>query len=147
MQEPSSNLAHLATITSRPEALVIASALEHEGIPVWIDGLWHASVDPISVALGGYRLRVPIAEWGPASGLIEELGLPDADVVYAGQRHAVLKLLLVYIGYWYFWCIPGAIMGAFSASLLALVPLNTFTAIPVDPRGRNDFHLAPQDDT
>ncbi len=145
MQEQTGNLAHLATITSRPEALVIASALEHEGIPVWIDGLWHASVDPISVALGGFRLRVPISEWGTASKLIAELGLPDSDLACDGQRHAVMKLLLVWIGYWYFWCIPGAIMGALPASLLALVPINAFTAMPVDPRGRADWYLAQED--
>lgn len=144
MQEQTGNLAHLATITSRPEALVVASALEHAGIRTWIDGVHYASVDPISVALGGHRLRVFADQWQEASDILREMDLPGGELAYKGQQLSVIKVLLVYIGYWYFWLVPGVIMGALLAGLLALAPLNAFTAVPVDPRGRNDFHLAPK---
>ena len=46
MQDGEGRLAHIATISSRPHALVVATLLEHDGIPVRIDGVWHAWVDP-----------------------------------------------------------------------------------------------------
>lgn len=135
------NIAHIATITSRAEALVIASALEHEEIPVWIDAVHHASVDPISIALGGHRLTVPSGDWERASDLIRELDLPGALPAYRGQQFAVMRLLAVYVGPHFFFGIPAFIAGLTPwPTLLALtmMPLG----VPVDPRGQNDFYLA-----
>ncbi|MGB3166310.1 MAG: hypothetical protein WBA68_05970 [Alteraurantiacibacter sp.] len=135
-------LAHIATITSRPHALVVATLLEAEGIPVWIDGEWHASADPLSVALGGHRLTIPVSEWHRASELIAEVGLPCAEVAYEGGRQAILRFLAVCYGPLVFLGIPAAIAGIVSATVLALVPISAITT-PVDPRGRNDWLLAP----
>mgnify|MGYP001044244957 CR=1 FL=1 len=134
-------VAHLATITSRPHALVIASALEHDGIPVWIDGVYHASVDPLSIALGGHRLTIPIDEWGAASALIREMGLPDAEIAHQGQTQAVMRVLAFFIGFEVFVGVPALIVGALPLAAIAWVPLSLI-GIPVDPRGHNEFHLA-----
>ena len=139
-----SNRFHLATITSRPEAFVIASVLEHEGIPVFLDGVWHASVDPMSVALGGHRLYVPVQEHGKASALIREIGLQDAPIAYRGARRAIGRVLGVLMGAHVFFGVPGMIAGAlpFASWLLWFfaIPLGT----PVDPRGQNDYFLSDE---
>ena len=138
-------LAHIATITSRPHALVVATLLEDAGIPVWVDGAWHASADPISIALGGHRLTIPVGEWARASALIVEAELPKADVAYEGGRRAVLRFLGICYGPLLLFGVPGAIAGLVPAVALALLPLSVATT-PVDPRGRNDWHLAPVED-
>ena len=145
MPDSGEGLAHIATVTSRPHALVVATLLEAEGIPVWIDGVWHASADPISVALGGHRLTIPVSEWVRASALIAEAGLPDAEIAYEGGRRAILRFLAVCYGPLLFFGIPAAIAGIVPAAVLALIPVSAITT-PVDPRGRNDWLLAPVDD-
>lgn len=146
MQETPGNLVHLATVTSRVEALLIASALEHEGIPVWTDAAQHASVDPISVALGGHRLRIPRSEWHAASALVRELGLPERDIVYRGQQRSVLRFVALYCGTQLLLGIPAFLLGLLPALWLASVPLSAL-GIPVDPRGRNEFHLVSEQGT
>jgi hypothetical protein len=132
LQEVAGNLVHLATVTSQVEALVIANALEHQGIPVWIDGAWHAAVDPISVALGGHRLRIPVSEWRIASSLVRELDLPGREPVYLGQRRAVLRFCTIYFGIHLIFGLPGLFMGLLPAAMLTSVPLSMLT-IPIDP--------------
>lgn len=139
--EQQGNLADLATVTSRNEALVIASALEHAGVTVWIDGVHHASVDPISVALDGHRLRVFAGQWEEASAIVREMGLPEGEVVFRGQRLAMQKLLFAYIGSHFFFLVPGIIAGV-QAPLVLLPMLLSVLGIPVDPRGSNDWFLA-----
>lgn len=138
----SSRLVHFATITSRVEAFVLRSALESEGIHVWMGAEHHGGTEVISHALGGYRLEIFEADLPRASALARELDWPDGEIIYEGQKQAVLKLLAVLLGYQFFWTIPAVIMGAFPASMLALILLNQLTYTPVDPRGRNDFYLA-----
>ncbi|MBH5321408.1 hypothetical protein [Aurantiacibacter sediminis] len=136
-----SDLAHVATITSRPHALVIASALEHEGIPVWIDGVWHASADPLSNALGGHRLTIPVADHAAASSLIREMGLPDAEIASEGQTRATQLLVALFLGPTLFFGIPAVIAGLLAPASLLVVLIGIPTALPVDPRGQNDFFL------
>ena len=135
-------LAHIATITSRPHALVVATLLENDGIPVWIDGDYHASVDPISVALGGHRLTISVSEWGRASALIRDAGLPWHGVAYRGGQRAVLRFVGVCYGTLLALGIPGAFLGLVPYQAIPLIPLAAITT-PVDPRGPNDWHLAP----
>ncbi|WP_271079074.1 hypothetical protein [Aurantiacibacter sp. MUD61] len=142
-REPS-NLAHVATITSRPHALVIASALEHEGIPVWIDGVWHASAYPISIALGGHRLTIPVADHAAASSLIRDMGLPDAEIASEGQTRATQLLVALFLGPTLFFGIPAVIAGLLAPFSLFLALIGIPTGLPVDPRGRNEFHLVEE---
>ncbi|MEL1251808.1 hypothetical protein [Aurantiacibacter gilvus] len=138
------NLADLATITSRNEALVIASALEHAGVRTWIDGVHHASVDPISIALGGHRLRVFADQWEEASAIVHEMGLPDGEIVFEGQKLAVQKLLFAFVGLHVFLVIPNIIAGLLPLTSLWLLP-SAALGVPVDPRGQNDWYLAQDD--
>lgn len=131
----------LAIVTSRPEALVIATMLEAHGILVDVGATWHASVDPISVGLGGHHIRVPACDHGIASELIREVGLPESDVAFAGARYAVQKLLAVYVGLQLFIMVPAAIAGWFPLYQFGLLPLQVL-GVQVDPRGRNDYLLS-----
>lgn len=136
-----SGLKLLAIVTSRPEALVIASMLEANGILVDVDGAWHASVDPISIALGGHRIRVAAQDYLPASDLIREMGLPDSEIAYEGGRAAIARFLAVFVGCQVFFIVPALIAGAIPLTMLAQLPLSVL-GVPVDPRSRNDYLLA-----
>jgi hypothetical protein len=134
-------MAVLAILTSRAEALVLASMLEAAGFLVHIDGEYHASANPISVALGGHRLRVPAWQHAEASALVRELDLPAQQVSYKGGQQAVVRLFSVYLGCQFFWAIPAAIGGLFP--WIGLLGIAVFPlGIPVDPRGKPDWHLA-----
>lgn len=133
----------IAIVTSRAEALVIASMLEAAGVFVDVDAEHHASVNPISVALGGHRLRVPGEDLKLASGVIREVGLPDAPIAYEGGRLAVLKFISVLLGSHVFFMVPGIILGAIPALMLFQLPLSAL-GIATDPRGRNEYYLASE---
>ncbi|MEO5705479.1 MAG: hypothetical protein ABIT10_13795 [Alteraurantiacibacter sp.] len=134
------DLALLAILTSRAEALVVASMLEAAGIHVHVGGEYHASVDPISVALGGHRLRVPAWQHADASAIVHEVGLPTQPASYKGGQQAVVRLLAVYVGLQFFLAIPAAIAGLFPwGGLLGIAFVSL--GVPVDPRGQPDWHL------
>lgn len=144
MQEQTGNLAHLATITSRPEALVIASALEHAGIETFLDGMYHCSIYPYSVALGGHRLRVYADKWEEASAVVREIGLPRSQIACQGQQRAVLRILALYVGPHFFLGVPAVIAGIFPPAILVTFA-SLALGVPTDPRGQNDWHLAQED--
>lgn len=134
----------LAVLTSRAEAIVLASTLEAAGIHVYIDAEYHASVDPISVALGGHRLRVPAWQHAAASDLVRDMDLPAQPVSYKGGQRAVLRLLSVYLGTQLVWVIPATVAGLFPINIVLGIMLGAL-GVPVDPRGRPDWHLAAVD--
>lgn len=130
----------LAIVVSRAEALVIASVLDAAGIHVWIDGEAHASVDPISVALGGHRLRVPAWQHSAASKVVREVGLEQQTVSYKGGRLAIIRFLAVLVGSQVFIALPAVIAGVwpwFALTGILFSPLG----VPVDPRGRAQYML------
>ena len=134
----------LAILTSRAEALVLASMLEAAEIQVSLDGEYHASVDPISVALGGHRLRVPRWQHEAASALVRELELPAQPVSYRGGQQAVIRLLAVYLGTVMFWALPAMVAGLLPWSMVPAFLLQPL-GIPVDLRSRPDWYLAEPD--
>ena len=138
----STRLVHFATITSRVEAFVMRSVLEDHGIHVWLGAEHHAGVEFISEALGGYRLEIFEADLIVASDLARELDWLDGEIIYEGQQQAVQRLLAVVFGVLIFFGIPAMIQGAMSLGVFLLAALNIPTALPVDPRGPNEFHLA-----
>lgn len=131
----------IGIVTSRAEALVIASMLEAGGIDVWLGGEYHASVEVNSVALGGHVLRVPLLRYDDASALIREVGLPDAELVWRGGRVAIGRLMAAWLGLQMFFGIPAAVAGLLPWAGLLFAPLN-LVLLPVDPRGRNEYFLA-----
>lgn len=65
----------IAVIWNRPELQTFVAMLDAHGIPVFVSGEWHASVEPYSVALGGHEVRVPTAFMGQATAISASLDL------------------------------------------------------------------------
>jgi hypothetical protein len=145
MDEPGHDdaMAVIAIVVSRVEALVLVSALEASGILTVAGGVHHASVEVNSLALGGHRIPVPVAQWQEASAVLREIGA-DRDWQFSeGLRRAVSRFLALWVGLY------GAAMaltvaaGVFPAWALAGIPLAALT-VPVNPQGRGDFYLADE---
>ena len=130
----------LAIVVSRVEALVVASVLDAAGIHVWIGGEAHASVDPISLALGGHRLLVPAWQHVTASNFVREVVLEQHEVSFEGGRSAIMRFLALLVGSQLFVALPAAIVGVwpwFALTGILFSPLG----VPVDPRGRAQYVL------
>lgn len=93
-------LATIAILVSRVEALCLADMLRVEGILVHVGGDAHASVQVISLALGGHRIMVPVSQYAHASDLIREVGARsplDIQQRAAESRCAVCWLVCRYL--------------------------------------------------
>jgi hypothetical protein len=131
----------LAIIVSRSEAIVVASMLEAEGIFVHVGGLHHASVQVISVALGHYRISVPVWQYEDASAIVAD-NFGAAEWQFSqGLQTAVIKLFLAWFGSFVLMAGPSLITaGAGGLAFLFLLPLS-FATMPVNPQGRSDYFL------
>ncbi|NMN05771.1 MULTISPECIES: hypothetical protein [unclassified Novosphingobium] len=130
----------LAILISRPEALVVASMLEANGIPVCVGAQGHAGVSINSLALGGHRLWIPASHHAIASDLLDEVLGEEEWAFSYGLRRAVLRSMSLWAA-----CniVPGAIAvyaGILPAFALLALPLAAFT-VPVNPQGRGDYFL------
>ncbi len=133
----------VANMVSRVDAMVARSVLENAGVIVHISGEYHTAAEPISVALGGYRLFVPYWHLAEASLALREAGMPEHDVAYEGGKLAVLRFWLAVMGAHFFLAVPAFIAGfhpLLSLGMILLQPLG----IPVDPRGRAEFFLVEE---
>lgn len=129
----------IANIVSRPEALVVASMLEAAGIIVRINGEHHASVDPISIALGGYRLTVPDWQLEDASRILGDTFGSAGFTFSEGLQTAVIKLLLVYLSTSLAIIILTALKFGLSSPLLLGLPFLQALGTPVNPQGRSEY--------
>lgn len=138
--EPSDCMVQLAALMSRSEALVVASMLEANGIPVFVGAGGHGSVEMNSVALGGYRLWIPGSHHRAASDLLVEVLGEDEWSFCPAARTAVLRFL----GLWA--VLQAAALGiaivgiGLPVSSLLAVPLSLLT-VPVNPQARGDYYL------
>ncbi|GAA4642227.1 hypothetical protein GCM10023115_04500 [Pontixanthobacter gangjinensis] len=107
--------------------------LEDNGIFVHVDGSNHASVDFISLALGGHRIRILKCDYGKASALIRETGAADSWEFSFGHRKAVVRLL----------CSWGGLQCAAALWSFVFVPLSIL-AMPINPQGRGDYFLSAE---
>jgi hypothetical protein len=131
----------IAIVVSRVEAAVLLSVLEAEGIIAVAGGYHHASVEVISLALGGHRIWVPASQWAEASAILREAGA-DRDWQFCeGLRRAVLRFLAVWVALYGAAMAATVAAGLYSAWGLLGVPFAALT-VPVNPQGRGDFYLA-----
>jgi len=131
----------IAIVVSRVEALVLISVLEAEGILVFAGAIHHASVEVISLGLGGHRLWVPASQWREASAILRETGA-DRDWQFSwGLQRAVLRFLALWMGVYAAVVAWGVAAGAASLWAMVGIPLSALT-VPVNPQGRGDFYLA-----
>jgi hypothetical protein len=133
----------IAIVVSRVEALVLVSSLEAAGILAVAGGVHHASVEVISLALGGHRISVPASQWQEASTILRELGADREWQFCEGLRRAVLRFLALWVALYGATMALAVAMGSLPAWSLAAVPFAALT-VPVNPQGRGDFYLAPE---
>jgi len=135
------SLTTIAILISRVDALCLASLLQAEGIVVHINGEAHASVQFISLALGGHRTMVPVTQYQQASDLIREVGADQSWTFSRSVQKAVLRVLGWYFGVYFLTATAGAIMGGIPWSAVFMSPL-VVTSVPVNPQGKGDYYLA-----
>ena len=138
--EPQDAMITLAALVSRVEALVVASMLEANGIPVFVGGAGHASVEVNSLALGGHRLWISVSHHRIASELLLEVRGDDEWSFSYGLRRSVLRVIgtiaAVYVSVTAF---------LFSQGLVPLIAITVaplgILSLPVNPQGRGDYYL------
>ncbi|MFZ1744238.1 MAG: hypothetical protein WAT93_15430 [Pontixanthobacter sp.] len=133
----------IAILVSRVEALCLVSMLEDNGILVHVDGLNHASVEFISLALGGHRISVSQHDYDKASALIRETGAADNWEFSFDHRKAVIRMLCLWGGIQCvaaFWALMASLASVWSWVFLPL----SILAMPINPQGRGDYFLSAQ---
>ena len=132
----------LAIFVSRFEASIVASMLRGYGLIVSLDGEAHASVSYNSLALCGHRLRVASEDYGVASEILRQAG---AEGDYELPRpNRLLMWAAAMLGAFYLATIGlSVLVGSAPAYSLLYIPLGIYS-IPVDPKGRPDYFLAPE---
>jgi len=133
-------MVQLAVLVSRPEALVVASMLEANGVPVFVGASAHASVSINSLALGGHALWIPACEHYAATKLLIEVLDDDEWGFSFGLRRAVLRFIGFWSGLNAAITLPFVITGALPAAALLAVPLSLLS-VPVNPQARGDYYL------
>ena len=138
--EPQDAMITLAAMVSRVEALVVASMLEANGIPVFVGGAGHASVEVNSLALGGHRLWIPASHHRIASELLLEVLGDDEWSFSYGLRRSVLRVIgtiaAVYVSVTAFLFSQGLV----PLIAIAVAPLGILS-LHVNPQGRGDYYL------
>jgi hypothetical protein len=87
----------IAIFLSQGQALVAQSSLRAAGIPCHL-GSWHqVSVQPITVALGGMRLWVPVTAMAEAAAALEPMDAEAALGTLLAWRRRVWRLLGAYV--------------------------------------------------
>jgi hypothetical protein len=131
----------IACVVSKVEALVIVSMLNAAGIIVRIGAEHHASVDPISIALGNYWLTVPDWQYQDASNILAATFAAEEHAFSEGLQTAVIRLLII-------WLASLFVVAGVSVALsyearwrdAFFVPLMMWP-VPVNPQGRSDYFL------
>ena len=132
----------LAIFMSHVEALVVASMLRGHGIHADLGAEGHASIERISLALGGFRLSVFRADYQLASGLLREAGTCESHVVSTGPRKAFFRFALAWLGACGLVYVATAVLDGTRPNLSWLIgPFQLVT--PLNPQGRADYFLAP----
>ena len=142
MERTESSLALLAIFVSRFEASTVASMLRGYGLHVIVDGEAHASVEYISLALGGHRLLVMPEDYEVASEILRQCGVEDDDWVPNKPTRALVWLVSTLAGLYSLIAGVGIVLGSSPILTLISLPLAVY-AVPVDPKGRPDYFLAP----
>lgn len=134
----------IAHLLSRGEAAVVESVLLAHGIPAGIGAHGHLSLTPIAVALGGYRITVPIDAWADASDILRPMAGETPVAILLGFRRRVVRLLLAWSGASMAFVLPVALFaGSFAVMawgvLASLAAMLSMTLPP--PPWRGDYYL------
>ncbi len=140
--EQRGDLITLAIFVSRVDAVIVASMLRGYGVHVDLNADSYGAIDPISLALGGYRLRVFEEDYQVSSDILREAGTAEQGVVSTGPRKAIIRFALAWIGV----TLPFSAMALVASDFRVSEPLLVTPIeliIPVNPQGKADYFLAP----
>lgn len=132
----------IANLVSRSEALTVAALLDSAGIVVHVGGEHYAGTTLNILAIGGFRLTVPAAQWAEASDLLRDVAMVPPAFSRAVQRRALILLAIVFT----LITLPGALVFSeeeedlFGTAVAFVLPL---CGTPVAPQGRGDYFLLP----
>ncbi|MBL0769527.1 hypothetical protein K5P26_09465 [Sphingopyxis sp. XHP0097] len=132
----------VALIFGRGEALSVAAMLDAAGIIVHVGGEHYTSVTAHIIAVGGFRLTVPVWQHAEAVAVLTELvAMPEPEP--SPDRHRALRRLLkgILIASSVTMAPFVAIHGVKILLAILLSPL-IMLQIPVDPRVRGEYFLA-----
>jgi hypothetical protein len=137
-------MVEIARLYSLPEALTLQAMLLAADLPCTIGSQQHGMTESLSVALGGYRLRVAGVAYPAASALVRAVLAVPMDVSI-DQRRRVLRLLLVVAGTIWLPVLATYILveQGLSPEMVA-IPLSLLTT-PTAIQGRGDYWLLPSD--
>ena len=141
----SHDLATIAIVVSRVEALCLADMLNAEGIAVYIGGYHHGTVQVIPITLGGYRLMVPATQHGQASDLIREAGVESNWSFNRNVQRAGIRVLSISVGLHAGFATLGAIFSGLPLAVVAMFFLVGFQ-VPLSPQARGDYYLSRNDE-
>ena len=134
----------IATLLSRGEALVVAAKLDAAGIPVDVGGEFYTSVSPDIVAIGGFRILIPVGCHGEASDILRETAEDFAPEFPNAMRSAMARLSVAWLGLTAIFALPFALVAGLQGLGFFLVAPFLLMTTPVNPAVRGDYYLSDQ---
>ncbi|WP_144037679.1 hypothetical protein [Sphingopyxis sp. KK2] len=134
----------IATLLSRGEALVVAAKLDAAGIPVDVGGEFYTSVSPDILAIGGFRILIPIGCHDEASAILRETAEDFAPEFPHAMRSAMARLSVAWLGVTAIFALPFALVAGLQGLGFFLVAPFLLMTTPVNPAVRGDYYLSGQ---
>jgi hypothetical protein len=132
----------IARLLGRGEALTVAAMLDAAGIIVHVGGEYYTSVSPDIIAIGGFRLTVPVWQHADAARLLADMLAEPEPEPNGHMRRALGRFAMATMGWMGVAVLP--YIGGLGLNALALVLLSPTSIIllPVSPQGRGDYYLS-----
>ena len=134
-----------AIFVSRFEASIFAEMLRAYGLHVSLDAEAHASVEYISVALGGHRLRVFSDDYAVASEILRQSGHGSAKYEAPKPSRRLVWFVSALGTFYALITGVGVAFGSAPVTWFLYVPFAAYS-VPIDPKGKPDYFLATETD-
>ena len=132
----------IATLLSRGEALVVAAKLDAAGIPVHVGGEFYASVSPKILAIGGFRISVPIDFYDEASAVLRDTADDFVPEFPYAMRSVMARFSAAWLGATAIFSLPFSLVVGFQALGFFLVAPFFLLTTPVNVAVRGDYYLS-----
>ncbi len=130
----------IARLLSRPEALTVQAMFDAYGISSHLGGDQHGATQVLPIALGGYRLTVPIDHYDEACDLLREVTAEPLPDHFVANRRRLLRLMLYWSGFCAIFCAPLIYVASAPVWLMLMIP-GELLLLPVPAQGRGDYYL------
>ena len=134
----------VALIFGRGEALSVAAMLDAAGIIVHMGGEYYTSVTAHIIAVGGFRLTVPVWQQAEAIAVLTEMMAMPEPAPPPDRHRAMRRLFKAILVASSATAAPFAALYGAKVLLTVLFSPLIMLQIPVDPRVRGEYFLASQ---